>query len=156
MTRRRRVAQRAVGRVRPARGDRGSDSVELAILLPIALVILGLLVAYARIALAGDRISGVAGAAAREASLARSASDAQQMARTGATTALASADLHCTAIRVDVDTAGFAALPGTAASVRVNVYCTVRLADLGVPGLPGARTLHDVASSPLDPARDVP
>jgi Flp pilus assembly protein TadG len=130
--------------------------VELAILLPIVLVVIALLIAFARVALAGDRISGVAGAAARDASLARSATDAQQAARVGVTAALTSAKLHCARIRVDVDTAGFAALPGTASVVTVNVYCTVTLSDLGVPGLPGSKTLHDVATSPLDPGRDAP
>ena len=143
-------------RLEHASSDRGSEAVELAILIPIVLVVIALLVAFARIALAGDRISGVAGAAARDASLARSAADAQQAARTGATAALASARLHCTRIRVDVNTAGFAASPGTASVVTVNVYCAVTLSDLGVPGLPGSKTLHDVATSPLDPARDVP
>jgi Flp pilus assembly protein TadG len=142
--------------IRVTKDDDGSESVELAILLPVAIIILGLLVAFARITLAADRISGVASVAARDASLARSATDAQRLARIGATSALASADLYCTGIRVDVDTSGFAKLPGTAASVTVDVYCTVRLSDLGVPGMPGSKTLHDVATSPVDPARDIP
>lgn len=137
-----------------ARDDRGSESVELAILIPIAILILAMLVVGARIALAGDRISGVAGIAARDASLARSPGDAQSIATSSATNALTGDDVHCTNIRVTVDTAGFAALPGTGASVTVNVWCTVDLSSIGAPGLPGSRTLHDVATSPLDPARD--
>lgn len=137
------------------RDDRGSESVELAILLPIGILILAMLVVGARIALAGDRISGVAGIAARDASLARSAADAQSIATSSATTALSSDDLHCTDIRVTVDTSGFAAAPGTAAAITVNVWCTVDLSDIGVSGLPGSKTLHDQATSPLDPARDL-
>lgn len=136
--------------------DRGSESVELALLLPIILISIGVLVAFAIVSLAGDRISGVAGVAARNASLARTPSDAQRLARAGAVAALADANLRCGSVRVDVDTAGFAASPGTASTVTVNVWCTVALGQLGVPGLPGARTLHDVATSPLDPARDLP
>ena len=71
----------------PRRDDRGSESVELAILLPVGILILAMLVIGARIALAGDRVSGVAGIAARDASLARSAAAAQQ-------TATASAAIH--------------------------------------------------------------
>ena len=48
--------------------DRGSESVELAILLPVGILVLAMLVIGARIALAGDRVSGVAGIAARDAS----------------------------------------------------------------------------------------
>jgi hypothetical protein len=140
---------------RACRDDRGSESVELAILLPIGILILAMLVVGARIALAGDRISGVAGIAARDASLARSAADAQSIATSSATDALSSDDLHCTDIRVTVDASGFAAAPGTAAAITVNVWCTVNLSDIGVSGLPGSKTLHDEATSPLDPARDL-
>ena len=140
---------------RPARGDRGSESVELAILLPVGIVVLALIVVGARIALASDRISGVAGIAARDASIARSASSAQSIATSSATAALASDNLHCTNIRVTVDTSGFDAQPGTSASITVEVWCTVDLSDIGVQGMPGSRTLHDAATSPLDPARDI-
>ncbi len=81
------------------RDDRGSESVELAILLPVGILILAMLVIGARIALAGDRISGVAGIAARDASLARSAAAAQQAATASATDALADRDLHCATSR---------------------------------------------------------
>lgn len=134
--------------------DRGSESVELAILLPIGLLLIAMLVIGARIALAGDRISGVAGIAARDASLARSAAAARQIATASAMQALSAQSLHCIDIRVDVDTAGFAAAPGTPASITVAVSCTVDLSDIGMTGLPGARTLRDTATSPLDPARD--
>jgi hypothetical protein len=139
---------------RRCRDDRGSDSVELAILLPVGILILALIVVGARIALAGDRISGVAGIAARDASIARSAASAQSIATTSATDALSSDNMHCTNIQVTVDTSGFDAPPGTNASITVNVWCTVDLSDIGVEGMPGSKTLHDVATSPLDPARD--
>lgn len=54
-----------------------------------------------------------------------------------------------------VDTAGFNAAPGTNASIHVEVWCTVDLFDIAVTGLPGSKTLHDSATSPLDPARDI-
>ena len=136
--------------------DRGSESVELAILLPVGILVLAMLVIGARIALAGDRISGVAGIAARDASLARSAATAQQIATASATSALASENLHCVDIEVTVDASGFTRAPGEPAAVTVAVACTVDLSDIGVAGLPGSRTLHDTATSPLDPARDLP
>jgi len=138
-----------------SRGDRGSESVELAILLPVGILILAMLVTGARIALAGDRISGVAGIAARDASLARSAAAAQQTAIASANGALTDRNLHCTDVQVSVDTSGFTSAPGTPASVTVTVACTVDLSDIGVAGLPGSRTLRDTATSPLDPSRDL-
>ena len=137
------------------RDDRGSESVELTILLPVGILVLAMLVLGARIALAGDRISGVAGIAAREASLARSAAAAHQMAIASATAALTDRDLHCADIQVSVDTSGFNSAPSVPASVTVVVACTVDLSDIGVTGLPGSRTLRDTATSPLDPARDL-
>ena len=153
MNRRTRLLRRRLGD--QVRNDRGSESVELAILLPVAILVLAMLVIGARIALAGDRISGVAGIAARDASLARSSAAAEQLATASAADALASRDLHCADIQVTVDTAGFASTPDALASVTVAVTCTVDLADIGVAGLPGSRTLRDTATSPLDPARDL-
>ncbi len=147
-----RLARRARGL---RRDDRGSESVELAILLPIGILVLAFIVIGARIALASDRISGVAGTAARDASIARSPEDAKRIAESSAKQALASDDLHCTNIDVQVDTSGFAAAPGTNAAIRVNVSCTVDLSTIGVTGMPGSKTLHDSATSPLDPARDL-
>lgn len=139
---------------RPRRDDRGSDSVEMAILLPAILLVLAVLVVGARIALASDRISGVAGIAARDASLARTPATATQAATTSAQQALTSAGFHCADVRVSVDTSQFTHPPGQAAAVTVNVWCTLDLSDLALPGLPGSRVLHDSARSPLDPARD--
>jgi hypothetical protein len=135
--------------------DRGSESVELAILLPVAVLVVAMLVIGARIALAGSGISGVAGIAAREASLARSSAAAEQAATATATDALTSRNLPCIDVRVAVDTSGFVSAPGAASSVTVDVTCVVELSDVGVPGLPGSRTLRDSATSPLDPARDL-
>lgn len=137
-------------RAAPWRDDRGSESVELAILLPVVLVVLTFLVIGARLALAGNGITGVAGAAARAASIARDTGQATQSARQSATTQLDAAGLHCTDVRVVVDTSGFATRPGGIGTVAVDVWCTVNLSDIAAPGLPGARTLHDRAVSPVD------
>src|SRR5665213_1818353 len=105
------------------RNDSGSAAVELALLAPVAIALLCLLAAGFRISIAGDRITGVAASAARDASIARNAGDAQTRATSAAQAALADANFHCTNVAVVVDASGFLAPPGTPASIRVDVSC---------------------------------
>lgn len=136
------------------RSDRGSASVELAILLPVTLALLALIIVGFRLANASNRMAGTASTAAREASLARTPGEAQQRASSSATSALRAAGFNCIDTRVTVDTSGFTAVPGgPIGTVTVDVYCTVQLSDLGMPFVPGDKTLHDRASSPVDPTR---
>ena len=134
--------------------DRGSEPVSLAILAPVMILLLGLMVLGGRIAIASSSISGVAGNAARDASIARTPAQALQIAKTTAESSLLAQNLHCQGTPdVVVDTSGFSSPPGIPASIQVDVTCVVSLSDIGMPGLPGARTLHDHAISPLDPYR---
>src|SRR5664280_370971 len=135
-------------------GEGGSASLELAIIAPVLLVLIGLVVMGGRFAMASTAITGVAGAAARDASLARSPAGARAAAFSSAQATLASQSLHCQGRPiVAVDTSGFAAAPGTPASVTVDVTCVVVVNGLDVPGLPSTRTLHERAVSPLDSYR---
>jgi hypothetical protein len=134
--------------------DRGSAPIEMAITGLIAIWLIGVLIMAGRVAIASSSISGVAGNAARDASLARSAPVAVQRATATAISALQAQHLHCKGTPdVAVDTGGFSGPPGTDAVVTVDVTCVVALSDIGMPGLPGNRTLHDHATSPLDPFR---
>jgi Flp pilus assembly protein TadG len=133
-------------------GDRGAASVELAVLAPALLLVVALLIAAGRITLAGGAVEHAATAAARQASLARTPATARAAAEQTARRLLAEQHLHCRSTTVGVDTAGFAAPSGRPAQVSVQVACVVPLADLGLPG-PGARTLADTFTSPLDPYR---
>lgn len=138
-------------------GEGGSASLELAIIAPVLLALLALVVMGGRFAMASAAITEVAGAAARDASMARSPEAARAVAVSSALSTLAASNLHCQgAPSVTVDTAGFAAAPGSPASVTVDVTCVVVVNGLGVPGLPGTRTLHDRAVSPLDSYRSTP
>jgi Flp pilus assembly protein TadG len=140
---------------RPPRArDAGSASLELALIAPVLLALLALIVMGGRFAMASTAITGVAGAAARDASIARTPAAARAVATSTALATLAAQNLHCQgAPTVAVGTSGFAAAPGTPASVSVDVTCVVVVNGLGVPGLPTTRTLHDRAVSPLDPYR---
>jgi Flp pilus assembly protein TadG len=137
-----------------AGSDRGSEPVALAILAPVMILLLGLIVFGGRIAIASQSISGVAGTAARDASIARSATQALQIAASSAEASLQEQNLHCEGTPdVVVDTTGFNAPPGAPSSIQVDITCVVSLSEVGIPGLPGSRTLHDHATSPIDPYR---
>jgi hypothetical protein len=136
--------------------DRGSAPVEMAITGLLAIALIGVLIVAGRVAIASSSISGVAGNAARDASLAHTPAVAVQRATATAISSLQAQHLHCKGTPdIAVDTSGFSAPPGTDAVVTVDVTCVVALADIGMPLMLGDRTLHDHAVSPLDPFRSV-
>ncbi|MGZ4602415.1 MAG: TadE/TadG family type IV pilus assembly protein [Kineosporiaceae bacterium] len=132
----------------------GAASLEVVILTPALVALLGLIVLAGRLALAGNSVEQAAEEAARSASISRTASGAHRDAENGAVRALAQQDLRCAEVDVVVDTSGFAVPVGRPAAVRASVTCVVRLSDLGLPGFPGSRTVTATAASPLDRYRE--
>lgn len=130
--------------------DNGSATLELAILAPALLALLGLVIAAGRIEVAGGAVEQAASAAAREASIARTGSAARVVATQSARDSLRSQGIACGVLDVVVDTSGFAVAAGLPAQVEVSVACTVPLSDLAVPGMPGTRTMRAQMASPLD------
>lgn len=133
--------------------DRGSTSVEIAILVPVIVLVGMLVVAAGRVHSAQQAVDHAAATAAREASLARTPGSATTAARATANQVLAQRDLACESTTVTVNTSGLDARPGTLGLVRATVRCTVPLSDLGVPGLPGSKTLTATMASAVDPYR---
>ncbi len=139
-----------------ARRDRGSATLEMAIMAPVMLLLISFMVLAGRVVIAGNTVTTVAGNAAREASLARSAGAASAAATSSARAGLAAQSIQCqNGGTVAVNVSGFGAaargVPGQV--VVVTVDCVVPISDLGLPGMPGTRTLSDRAVSPLDPNR---
>lgn len=150
------VCWRVRWRVRRGTRDRGSATLEMAIATPVMLLIISLMVLAGRVAVAGNTVTTVAGNAARQASLARTATAASSAAASSARAALAAQAINCQGGgTVSVDVSGFGAaargVPGQV--VTVSIDCVVPIADLGLPGAPGTRTLSDRAVSPIDPNR---
>ncbi len=135
-------------------GERGSSTLELVVWAPGLLLIVGLLTVAGRVNSANAAVEQAATDAARAASISRSAISAQQRAHDTTTATLAAQGLECVSTTVAVDTSGFAAAPGQAATVTATVSCPVRLADLAIPGLPGVRTVTHTAASSLDTFRE--
>jgi Flp pilus assembly protein TadG len=130
------------------KSDRGSASTELVVLTPLLVLMLLVVVAFGRIVSARLRVDDAAHQAARAASLARSAGEAQRQAHAAARAALASSGASCAHFTVTADTG--AMTPGSV--VRVTVACT---ADLGVSGLPAHVTVTRTAVSVTDMYRGV-
>ena len=132
----------------------GSAAVEMALIAPGLLLLLALLIFGGRNALATGAVEQAAVDAARAASLARTGADAETAASSAAARSLADQGLACSAMDVDVDTRGFGTPPGQAAHVSTTVACTLRLSDLGLPGLPASKTIRAGSVSVIDTYRE--
>ncbi len=133
-------------------GERGSMSLEMAIMAPAVVAIIGLIIFGGRYALATQTVNAAAASAARAASIERSAGDARSSAASNAAATLSNEGLQCASTQVAVDTSGFATAVGQASTVRATVTCVVDMA--GLVGMPGTLTLTAAATSPLDMYRE--
>ncbi|MER6610729.1 TadE/TadG family type IV pilus assembly protein [Streptomyces sp. NPDC000927] len=126
---------------------------ETAVLGPAMIALLLLMVAFGRVIDAEGAVDSAARAAARAASLERDAGSAQAAARTAAAQSLEGEGITCQTSSVSVDTTGYSLDIGTDATVTTTIACTASLADIGLPGLPGSKTLSASWTSPVDTYR---
>jgi Flp pilus assembly protein TadG len=126
-------------------------ALEMAILAPLAIVMLLVVVAFGRVTQARTTVDQAAAAAARAASLARSPGQADTDGAQAARDTLTGAGLSCTGVSVGIDTTAFH--PG--GQVTAAVTCTADLSGLALAGLPGAVTLRASVTSPIETLRDV-
>jgi Flp pilus assembly protein TadG len=131
------------------RSDEGNAALELVVLAPILLGILVLVIAAGRTAIAQSAVDAAARDAARQASISLTPTAAQAAAQDSARAMLRSDGLDCLPVVV-TDTSQFGIPPGYPAAVVATVSCTVALADLAVPGVPGTVRLQAIFTSPLD------
>ena len=131
----------------------GSASVELALLVPALVLMLGLLVGGGRLWFARTTVSEAAYSAARAASLSRTAGQASSEGAAAARLSLSTSGLTCLDQAVSVDTGAFAVPVGQPATVTTRVTCSVPFADVLLPGMPGSIRLHSTGSSALDTYR---
>lgn len=130
-------------------GDDGNAALELVILAPVLLALLGLVIAAGRTSIAQGSVDAAARDAARQASIALTPAAARLAGEASARAALRRDGLDCSP-DVLVNTSQFSIPPGQPAAVTATVTCTVSLADLALPGLPGTARLQGTFSSPLD------
>ncbi|MEU6175865.1 TadE/TadG family type IV pilus assembly protein [Streptantibioticus parmotrematis] len=136
-----------------ASDDRGSYSLETAVLVPVIFAVLGLLIAFGRVTTTSGAVDSAAREAARAASLDRDPGTAQRDAQQAAQDSLSGDGVPCTNISVSVDTSDFDLPLGQTGTVVATVTCTARLSDIGLPGLPGTKTLTSDFRSPIDAYR---
>jgi hypothetical protein len=134
--------------------DAGNAALELVVLAPVILFVLGLMIAAGRTSIAQGSVDAAARDAARQASISLTPGAAQAAAQSSAQAALSQDGLNCHPV-VHVDTSQFIpAHVGLPATVTATVWCRVPLSDLVVPGMPGSRLLRYTFTSPLDPFRE--
>jgi TadE-like protein len=133
--------------------DAGNAALELVVLAPVILFLLGLMIAAGRTSIAQGAVDAAARDAARQASISLTPGAAKAAALSSARAALSGDGLDCHP-QVLVDTSQFGHPVGTPAQVIATVRCRVPLSDLVVPGMPGSRMLSYTFTSPLDPFRE--
>jgi Flp pilus assembly protein TadG len=140
-----------VTRVR-SRGERGAATLEIAILTPAIMLVIAFVVLAGRYANANGDVLGAARDAARAASLEDSQGAAEGAAVAAVQRALETDGYRCiggaqTSVPLYVAPALGSTEPGR---VRVRVSCRVTFADLGMPLLPGARTITEDSLEVID------
>ena len=141
------------------RAQRGSTSVELAVLAPGLALLLLLVAAGARVVEVQGHIDGAARDAARAASIARSYGQAIAAAQQAAHADLGTTSL-CAPGTVAVRVAGYPAVPVVttgAGAVTVTVTCQVGMSPFKALGFGVTKGFTGQAVAPLDPfmCRDV-
>jgi Flp pilus assembly protein TadG len=129
-------------------GDRGSVTVEIALAVPLMVLLLFLLTAAVHLGRAAIDVNSAAASAARAASLARTAPAATTAARNAATADLTG---QCASLSVTVDTSAF----HRGGAVTVTVACTVTTHGLTGVDMPGSVTTRAASTSPIDVYRAV-
>jgi Flp pilus assembly protein TadG len=135
------------------RSERGSATVELVILVPALLLMLGLVAAGGRVWFARTTVTEAANSAARAASIARSANEAATNGRSAAEESLSTGGLRCGNTQIAINPAAFGVPVGTPATITTTVRCRVSFSDLLLPGTQGSISLSGSGASALDTYR---
>lgn len=134
--------------------ERGSVALEAVVIAPALLLLIVMVIAGGRLALAKQSVEAAASDAARSASIARTPGEAASAGAKAARASLANEELRCASQSAAVDAAAFAAPVGAPAQISATVTCAVNLSDLSVPGIPGTYTATSTMTSPIDTYRE--
>lgn len=131
------------------RRERGAIAIEVVLLVPVLLLVVGMLVAGWRVWAARQGAEAAAQAAARSASLQLTGTQARSIAERVASANLKTLHVECVPATT-VDVGDFAKPVGTRGDVTVTVSCRVTFSDLLLPGTPGSIVVKARATERLD------
>jgi Flp pilus assembly protein TadG len=135
--------------------QRGSVSVEMAILTPAFLLLIITAIMFGRTAVAAHAIDIAAHDAARAASISRTGPAATANAVAAAEAALERQGLDCAGDPViEPDVSGFATDTLELTFVSVTITCEVSFTDVAIAGVPENRLLTTTFISPIDIFRE--
>lgn len=117
------------------------------------MLLIGVLIFLGRGISAHNNVQAAAWAAARDASLARSTDQAVQHG-IDAANAVLDVNETCTTQTTTITGNGLTTGLGETGTVTATVTCTVSMANLAFPGIPGQIVVTKTASSPVDPYRE--
>jgi Flp pilus assembly protein TadG len=129
--------------------DEGSVALEFTLVAPALLLLIALLLAYARVTQVSATLDSGVRDAARAATTARDPAAAQRRAHDVVVDAVGAGDC--------ADSLVVEPIPEFAAGRPVTVTATCRYSvdDLGLPGVPGSLSVTSSFASPLDPNREL-
>lgn len=133
------------------RDEWGSATAELVVLTPVLVAILLFLVGLGRVGLAASQVDDAVRAAAQAGVVSATPAAAASAARAAALDTLSADRMTCASPEVTVDVSRF--VPG--GQLRVSLACTVSLADVALPGVPGSRTLKASLAAPIETYRGI-
>lgn len=136
------------------RGERGTGTLEMAIVGGLFVLIFIVVALVVRVDQTSNAVESAADAAAREASLARDTSQAQNAAAQMANISLSQAGVNCVHLSVSIDAAGVNAPLGTTGIVSATITCTVAVGNSGLIGQAPTRDITATAISPVDAYRE--
>lgn len=131
------------------RPDRGSATVELALVAPVLIAFMLLVVYAGRVADADANVRRAASEAARAASLRQHPAAAIEAARDTAEANLLASGAPCITLATDVNASEFRA----GGVVTVTVTCVASMRDVAFLGIPGTRTFRARAVETIDTYR---
>ena len=124
---------------------------ELVVLTPVLLVLALAVIAFGRVAEARQQVVEAARAGAEAAAVEPDRASAGTAAAAEAAVGTSGHVRTCSDRQVLTDSSHF--YPG--GFVTVTVVCQVPLADVALPGMPGATTVRASSTAPIDPYRAV-
>ncbi len=137
--------------MRRHKSERGlAAATEVALLVPVLVLLIGLFAAGWRIYDARSKVSAATQVAARAAAVSKSPAGGAKTASQVVRNNLA---IKCGRLMISSDTQALSKPAGRTGTVTVSTSCQVSLSDLIVPGLPGRIELSATGNSPISTYR---